>query len=167
MHTAKNAYKKDEYNHLKIECIGNEMKTWVNGVPAAHLIDTLDPIGFIGLQVHSVNKPGLVGKKVFFKNIRIKTKGLRPTPFAENVYTVVNVVPNQLMILLRRKAAGDCFLTVSRTAGWRSAKGKSFPDKGWEIKRWYIVSIEEMTEANRPMVVISLQMKSFGIRPFF
>jgi hypothetical protein len=131
-HTAKNAYKKGVYNHFKIECIGNEMKTWVNGVPVAYLIDTLDPKGFIGLQVHSVNSPDLVGKKVFFKNIRIKTKGLKPMPFPDYVY-VVNVVPNQIDDF-EKKSGWKLLFDGKSSAGWRSAKGKTFPDKGWEIK---------------------------------
>ena len=28
---AQDAFKLKEFNHYKIECIGNEMKTWVNG----------------------------------------------------------------------------------------------------------------------------------------
>jgi hypothetical protein len=88
-------YKKGEYNHFKVECIGNEMKTWVNGVATAYVVDTLDPKGFIGLQVHAINSADHAGKKVGFKNIRIKTTDLKPTPFPANVY-VANFVPNSL-----------------------------------------------------------------------
>lgn len=52
--SAQNAYKKGVYNHYKVECIGNEMKTWVNGIATAYVVDTLDPKGFIGLQVHAI-----------------------------------------------------------------------------------------------------------------
>jgi hypothetical protein len=38
---AKSLYKAEQFNHYKIECIGNETKTWVNGVPVAYVIDTL------------------------------------------------------------------------------------------------------------------------------
>ena len=131
-HAAKNAYKSGDYNHLKIECIGNEMKTWINGIPVAYLIDTLDPKGFIGLQVHSVNSPDLVGKKVFFKNIRIKTKGIKPTPFPGYVYTV-NLVPNQISDF-ERKSGWRLLFDGKTSTGWRRAKGKTFPERGWEIK---------------------------------
>ena len=30
---AQDAFKASEFNHYKIECIGNEMKTWINGIP--------------------------------------------------------------------------------------------------------------------------------------
>ena len=65
---AQNAYKKKVYNHFRVECIGNEMKTWVNGVPTAYVVDTIDAKGFIGLQVHAIKRPEQAGKKVCFKN---------------------------------------------------------------------------------------------------
>src|SRR5690606_13716538 len=40
---AKTAYKREEFNHIRIEAIGNETKTWVNGTPVAYVVDTLDP----------------------------------------------------------------------------------------------------------------------------
>ncbi|RYG27974.1 MAG: DUF1080 domain-containing protein, partial [Burkholderiales bacterium] len=51
---ANNNIKANEYNHLTIECIGNEMKTWVNGEAAAYLVDTITEKGFVALQVHAI-----------------------------------------------------------------------------------------------------------------
>lgn len=128
---AQNAYKKGEYNHFRIECIGNEMRTWVNGVAAAYLVDTIDQKGFIGLQVHSINSPDHAGRKVGFKNIRIKTIDLKPLPFPSNVY-VVNLVPNSLNAY--EKKDGWKLLFDGRTnKGWRSAKASNFPANGWTI----------------------------------
>ena len=70
---AQDAFKATEFNHYKIECIGNEMKTWVNGIPVAYLVDTIDQKGFIALQVHQVRDAEEADKKIYFKNIRIKT----------------------------------------------------------------------------------------------
>jgi hypothetical protein len=92
---AKTAFKVGAYNHIKVECLGNEMKTWVNGVPVAYVVDPVDPRGFIGLQVHAVGEGGHAGEKVYFKNIRIKTTGLTPSAFPADIY-VVNFVPNYL-----------------------------------------------------------------------
>ena len=65
---AQNAYQKGAYNHYKVECIGNEMKTWVNGIATAYVVDTIDTKGFIGLQVHAISSPDHAGKKVCYKN---------------------------------------------------------------------------------------------------
>src|SRR5437588_767735 len=71
---SKPAFKVGAWNHFKIECIGNTIKTWVNDVPIAYMVDTVDGKGFIGLQVHSIgNNAAEAGKKIYFKNIRIKT----------------------------------------------------------------------------------------------
>ena len=51
---ARYAFKQDQWNHVKVQCIGHSIKTWMNGVPAADLIDTMTLKGFIGLQVHGV-----------------------------------------------------------------------------------------------------------------
>jgi len=51
---ARAAFRPGEWNHFRIECAGPAIRTWINGVPAADLTDSLTPRGFIALQVHSV-----------------------------------------------------------------------------------------------------------------
>jgi len=69
---ARKAFKHNEWNSLHIEAIGNSIRTWINGVPAANLIDDVTDRGFIGLQVHSMHTAGI---KVKWKNIRIMDLG--------------------------------------------------------------------------------------------
>ena len=129
---AQNVYKKGEYNHFKIECIGKEMKTWVNGVATAYVVDTLDEKGFIGLQVHAIDSADHAGKKVGFKNVRIKTTGLAPTQFPPNVY-VANFVPNSLTAY-EKKDGWHLLFDGTTSKGWRSAKRNNFPEQGWKIE---------------------------------
>jgi hypothetical protein len=68
---ARKAFKHDEWNRLRIECRGDSIKTWLNGVPAADLKDAMAPSGFIALQVHGVGKREDT-LEVRFRNIRIK-----------------------------------------------------------------------------------------------
>src|SRR5688572_1865892 len=37
--SAKTAFKQSQWNKVKIECIGNHLRTWVNGVPTAYVVD--------------------------------------------------------------------------------------------------------------------------------
>ncbi|MFC2129578.1 DUF1080 domain-containing protein, partial [Bacteroidota bacterium] len=53
---AKPAFRKGEWNSYRIEAIGTSLKTFVNGVQFADLVDDLDSEGFIGLQVHSIGE---------------------------------------------------------------------------------------------------------------
>jgi hypothetical protein len=65
------AFRREDWNHLRMECRGASIKTWLNGTPAADLQDTLTPSGFIALQVHGVGarqEP----LEVRFRNLRIK-----------------------------------------------------------------------------------------------
>lgn len=128
---AQDVYKPGEYNHFKIECIGNEMKTWVNGTATAYVADTIDPKGFIGLQVHAVNNAEHAGKKVFFRNIRIKTKNITPESFPGDVY-VANFVPNSLTSY-EKKDGWRLLFNGTTSEGWRSAITDTFPSKGWDI----------------------------------
>ncbi len=51
---AKAAFKQGEWNHFKIEAKADHIQTWLNGVAAAELRDSMTLSGFIGLQVHGV-----------------------------------------------------------------------------------------------------------------
>jgi len=66
------AYKNNDWNHFKIKAVGDHIETWINGVPAAHAHDQAWTTGFIGFQMHGVSSEEQAGKKMYFKNIRIK-----------------------------------------------------------------------------------------------
>jgi hypothetical protein len=53
---ARKAFKPGDWNAFRIECRGDSLKTWINGVPAADLKDSVTPSGFIALLVHGVGK---------------------------------------------------------------------------------------------------------------
>lgn len=129
--SAKTAFKAGEFNHIRIEAIGNEMRTWVNDVPVSAVIDTIDNSGFIGLQVHSI-PDSLDGLKVYFKNIKIQTENLIPKDFPQDFYWV-NLASNQLSEQ-EEKAGYQLLFNGQNSDGWRSARSEQFPEKGWEIK---------------------------------
>jgi Domain of Unknown Function (DUF1080) len=129
---AQDAFKVGTYNHIRIECIGHEMNTWINGTAVAYLVDTVDRSGFIGLQVHAVGKQELAGEKVYFKNIRIQTTNLNPTPFPKNIY-VVSDIPNTLTGY--EKSSGWRLLFDGQSSnGWVGAYKETFPQVGWRIQ---------------------------------
>jgi hypothetical protein len=67
---AQKAFKLDDWNHFVIEARGPVLKTTLNGVPCADLVDTADLEGFLALQVHA-GKQG----RIRWKNIRLKDLG--------------------------------------------------------------------------------------------
>ena len=69
MPDAQKAFKQNQWNHYRIEAIGDRIRTWVNGVPAADLVDDMTGSGFIALQVHRSDK---AGQKIKWRNIRLK-----------------------------------------------------------------------------------------------
>lgn len=69
----RDAFKNGEWNHYRIEAIGNRLAIWVNGINTANLEDDETPSGFIGLQIHSIGNAKYAGKKVKWKNIKIIT----------------------------------------------------------------------------------------------
>lgn len=66
------AFKVAKWNHYRIVARGDHLQTWVNKVATADLHDSLSYKGFIALQVHGHETPGI---EVRFKNVRIKDLG--------------------------------------------------------------------------------------------
>ncbi len=128
---AQPALKKGEWNKARVEAIGRNIKTWLNDVPAANLVDTLQHEGLIALQVHSIGDAADAGKEIMWRNIRIKTTALQPRENHDAL--VVNLAPNTLTE--EEKAQGWTLLWDGKTTqGWRGAYKKQFPKSGWEIK---------------------------------
>lgn len=68
---ARQAFKPETWNTLRIECRGDSIKTWLNGVQAADLKDAVTPAGFIGLQVHGVGT-NTAPLAIRWRNVRLE-----------------------------------------------------------------------------------------------
>ena len=128
---AKTAFKNNVWNHYKIEAIGTSIRTWVNGVPCAHIIDNMTPSGFISLQVHEIGDSKDAGQEVRWKNIKIQTKNLKPTA-PDNLF-VVNLIPNTISADEKRNGV-RLLWDGETTKGWRGAYKNYFPENVWYIK---------------------------------
>ncbi|MDD6252666.1 MAG: DUF1080 domain-containing protein [Bacteroidales bacterium] len=135
---AQSAFIHNDWNVARVEAVGGRIRTWLNGVPAADILDAQDASGFIALQVHAVYSEANVGRKIYWKNIRIMTEGLEYETLPETGIAQRNCVPNT--ISEREAADGWKLLWDGKTTeGWRSHKGPEFPDKGWHIENGILV----------------------------
>lgn len=127
---ASDAFRQGGWNHLYIEAIGSEIRTWLNNVPATFLIDEMTPKGFIALQVHSVGPDG-GGRQVRYRNILLRTEGL--TPSGRKFPYIVDTRQNRLS---EAEAALGWRLLFDgeSTETWRGAHRHDFPSKGWEVR---------------------------------
>ncbi len=127
---AQKAFKQNDWNHYRIEAIGDTLKTWINGVPAAHLIDDRTSEGFIALQVHSIGDDQQEGTEIIWKNIKILTDSLskysKETP-------VPPIITKNALGVDEAKNGWKMLWDGESTEGWRGARLDEFPEKGWEI----------------------------------
>lgn len=131
---AGNAYKSHEWNSFRILALDNRILTWVNGVNCANLYEETSETGFIALQVHSIGQPELEGKKVMWRNIRI-----RPATEADLQHcgTVDAPEVNYMRNKLTEKQVRDGWKLLwdgKTTAGWKGHKSDGFPPQGWRIE---------------------------------
>ena len=128
------AFRKGEWNKVRVEAIGSSIRTWLNGVQCARLEDSFTPEGFIGLQVHAIGTDTtLLGKKAYWRNLRIVTT--KPERFRtkdDDAVPEENFVPNTLTSWERTN--GWRLLWDGNTQnGWRGAKLDHFPEFGWKM----------------------------------
>ena len=125
------AFKKLDWNTYRIEAVGNTMRTFINGVPTAHLIDSMTHNGFIALQVHAIYANMKEGMKIRWKNIRIQTENLQPSPVDD--CPVINYLHNN--VSQQEQAQGFKLLFNGRDlAGWRNVHSITPPDKRWAVR---------------------------------
>ncbi len=136
---AQQAFRHGEFNKVRIECIGNTIKTWLNDQPASYLIDTADASGFIALQVHSIGSQQAPGTRIAWRNIKLRTDNIQPTPFPADIH-VVNRLDNQLTTA-EQDNGWKLLFDGKTSAGWKSARGENFPEKGWAIENGEIAVI--------------------------
>ena len=128
---AQKAFKQNEWNHYRIEAIGDTLKTWINNIPASHLIDDKTASGFIGLQVHRIFPPNKAGTTISWKNIKILTDNLE----AYSTKTPLKPIITKNQLTAHESKTGWKMLWDGKTTqGWKGAKLNAFPEKGWEIK---------------------------------
>ncbi|WP_227008995.1 3-keto-disaccharide hydrolase [Christiangramia fulva] len=128
---AQKAFRQNKWNHYRIEAIGDTIKTWVNEIPTAYLIDDKTDKGFIALQVHAIGKDDEAGKKVMWKNIKILTDSL--SKYSKKIALEPKTTKNKLTS--DEAANGWKMLWDGETtSGWHGARLDDFPEKGWVIE---------------------------------
>lgn len=162
LHTdAKKAFHKNGWNKYRVEAIGPVIRTWVNGIPVAYLVDDMTPRGFIALQVHSVGeKAG--GAQIQWKNIRIQTgAAMRPSP----VDTLTPVVNNTLNTLSpQEKAQGFSLLFNGHDLdGWRAVQQQTPPAKGWAVEDGVLHVLDSNAAGKFSDLVTVNQYKAFEL----
>ncbi len=126
----KKAFKMGDWNQYRIEAIGSTIRTWINGVPTAHLVDDMTAKGFIALQVHAIYGSMKEGMKIRWKNIRIQTENLKAS--APDTCPVINLLQNNLSE--QEKAQGWQLLFNGKDfTGWRAVNGTKMPEKRWAV----------------------------------
>lgn len=146
---AQDAFEMAKWNSIRIECLGNEIRTYINGQMASNLIDDETAKGFLGLQVHSIGKASQEGFKVMWRNIRILTENVKQYRWSVDPdVPQISYLKNQLTDW--EKARGWQLLWDGQTSdGWRAATQEAFPDNAWKMD-------------NGELTVLGMQQKSSG-----
>lgn len=166
---ARTAFKNNEWNTARIEAIGTSIRTWVNGIACADLIDDATLKGFIALQVHSIGDKKHEGKTVSWRNIRICTTDVGSHASKENKdVPQVNSIPNS--ISEREAQEGWKLLWDGKSSnGWRGAKLDAFPSKGWIMENG-ILKVQKSgggESTNGGDIVTTKKYKNFELKVDF
>jgi hypothetical protein len=130
---AKAAYKPGEWNAYKVLAYDHRIITWINGICCANLVEENVETGFIALQVHSIKDAQHEGKKVQWRNIRIKEADAADFEELGQVSAPEVSYLNNQLTEKEEQQGWKLLWDGASTNGWRSAKAEDFPAKGWSI----------------------------------
>ncbi len=127
------AFNNGVWNHVRVEAVGNSIRTWINGIHCSDLRDEMTAKGFIGLQVHSIGSEDMVGKKVKWRNLKILTEELQrhrlvPDPEVPELSYLINQLTES-----EQRHGWRLLWDGSTSNGWRSARSENFPGEGWTM----------------------------------
>ncbi|MCM4167129.1 hypothetical protein KCTC52924_02706 [Arenibacter antarcticus] len=128
------AFKNGAWNSYRIEAIGNTIRTWINGVQVANLVDDMTAEGFVAFQIHKIKNKKQEGLKIRWRGARILTENVENERWPVVVQaTEISYLKNELTLNETRK--GWRLLWDGKTTnGWKGAKLSDFPASGWEMK---------------------------------
>ncbi|MEQ8474167.1 MAG: DUF1080 domain-containing protein [Marinoscillum sp.] len=138
---ARSAFELGKWNDVRIECFGNEIRTYINGRMCSYLVDDATSRGFIGLQVHSIGESEK-GYQVKWKDIKILTEDVKSNlSDVDPEVAQMSYLKNELTDLEKRN--GWRLLWDGKSSnGWRGAKLDEFPTSGWEMKNGELVILK-------------------------
>ncbi len=110
---AYDAFRLGMWNKIRIECLGSEIRTYINGTLCSRLVDNISSEGIIALQVHGISSTAEEGFQVYWRNLRILTEDVAqyrstPNPKVEEI----SFLTNQLTDWERQK--GWAFVHLDR-----------------------------------------------------
>jgi len=124
------AYVLGAWNQIRIEAIGPHIRTWVNGIQCANLVDRLTAKGFIALQVHGIGRNDTPGKQIRWRNLQIRTEDLDQHRWPVQAYAPeISHLINQLS-------------EAEESQGWRLLWDGNSMD-GWSAQPRSTCTIEE------------------------
>lgn len=149
-------FKAQDWNHVRVEALGDSIKTWLNGTPCVDIKDGMTPRGFIALQVHGIkDDKARAGTQVRWRHLRIKE--VAPT-------TASAALLNTLTEL--EKAAGWRLLWDGKTTnGWRGVKTETFPTQNWDVADgvFTVHGVEGFKSAGRGNIITRERFASFEL----
>lgn len=131
---ARRAFRNNDWNVMRVEAIGESIRTFVNGVEASSILDSTTQRGFIALQVHDIGRDeSKRGIQVAFRSVRIQTENVKGNVTPPSDLKQANFLPNQLS---EQEIAGgwELLWDGKTTDGWRGARLPGFPERGWHIE---------------------------------
>ena len=128
---AQSAFKRGEWNKMRVEAVGESVRVWLNGMPTADILCDKDMSGFIALQVHTIgSNTELAGRTIRWRNVRIKTENLEQE-LSPEIETIPQRNHIHNTISSREAAEGWALLWNGKDmSGWKSNSDKDF-HKGW------------------------------------